>query len=136
AVMACLTDWNEVDFPAGGTVRNVWSMSGPMDLSTMGVGEAGGLDRTQRLRTRSAQVLVSFGEPEDNRRGADPNLFAQEGRRLASALARLEVPVRKVSVADMDHIASAALIAERDSPFHRLAVESVFGSTHDTPSPR
>lgn len=134
AVMACLTDWNEADFPTGGSVRNVWSMSGPMDLRSVGNEENGDLDPTTRLRASSAQVLVSFGEPEDNHRNAAPDMFAQQGRALVSALDRRDVSALEVAVADMNHIESAALLAQRDSEFYSLASEGVFGSDHHTPS--
>lgn len=132
AVMACLTDWNDADFPKGGSVANVWAMSGPMDLSGRGMAQTDATDPIQRLRTGTARVLVSFGEPEDNRRCDDAHQFARDGRALVAALTDLGVTAREVVAPDTDHIASATLLAEQDGPFYPLAAEAVFGpDRHD-----
>ncbi|HWN33751.1 MAG TPA: alpha/beta hydrolase [Pseudonocardia sp.] len=125
AAMATLTDWSAG--PPGGTVVGAVCLSAPVDLRVRGVADAERLSPALRITRAPAQVVVSFGDPEPNRKSDDGQFYVDQGQLLAKALGAAGLPVRTVSLGPADHLASAEAFADPDSPVFRAAHDVVFG---------
>ncbi|HEX4251164.1 MAG TPA: alpha/beta hydrolase [Pseudonocardia sp.] len=125
AAMAALTDWSAG--PPGGTVVGAVCLSAPTDLRTRGVADAERLSPALRVTRAPAGVVVSFGDPEPNRRSDGGEMYVEHGQLLAKALDAAGLPVRTVSLGPADHLASATVFADPDSPLFHAAHDVVFG---------
>jgi arylformamidase len=125
AAMAALTDWSAG--PPGGTVVGAVCLSAPTDLRTRGVADAERLSPALRVTRAPAGVVVSFGDPEPNGRSDGGEMYVEHGQLLAKALDAAGLPVRTVSLGPADHLASATVFADPDSPLFHAAHDVVFG---------
>jgi arylformamidase len=125
AAMAALTDWSAG--PPGGTVVGAVCLSAPTDLRVRGVADAERVSPALRVTRAPAEVVISFGDPEPNRKGDDAQFYVDQGQLLAKALEAAGLPARTVSLGPADHLASAAAFADPGSPVFRAAHDVVFG---------
>lgn len=125
AAMAALTDWSAG--PPGGTVVGAVCLSAPTDLRVRGVADAERLSPALRVTGAPAEVVISFGDPEPNRKGDGGDFYVEQGHLLAKALDAAGLPARTVSLGPADHLASATAFADPGSPLFHAAHDVVFG---------
>jgi arylformamidase len=125
AAMAALTDW--APELSGGTLVGAVCLSAPTDLRVRGMADAERLSPALRVTRAPAEVVISFGDPEPNRKGDGGSFYVEQGHLLAKALEAAGLPARTVSLGPADHLASAAAFADPGSPVFRAAHGVVFG---------
>lgn len=128
--MATMTDWAQgrgrPSVPVAGTI----CMSSPVDLrSRLGdSSEAARLSPVLRITQLPPRVVISFGDPEPNKKSEDERFLTDQGLLLSKTLAeRDDSVVITASLGPADHRATAAAFAEPGSALFEAARAVVFG---------
>jgi arylformamidase len=75
-------------------------------------------------------VVVSYGDPEPNKKANSDTYLTEQGRLLVRALDLFGANVHPVVLKGVDHIGSATAFSDRQSPLFKQAREVIF---HDRP---
>jgi arylformamidase len=105
---------------SAGTVTGAVCMSAPVEVG-------GGLDPAAGITRAPRGVVVSYGDPEPNKKTEDGGFFARQGTLLAEALERFGADPVTVAMPDTDHIASCAAFGDPGSALFQAAHAVVFG---------
>lgn len=128
AAMVAMTDWDETPLPAGGRVTGAICMSPPVDLRVRMVNspEAEELSPALRVTKSPPHVIVSFGDPEPNKKSEDTRFLTDQGQLLVSALTEFGAPPTSVVLPDSDHIDTATAFSDRSTSLFTTAYSAIF----------
>ncbi len=135
SAMATLTDWAGTDHPLHDAVAATLCMSTPSDLRVFGAeddGEAARLSPVRHISRSPARVVVSYGDPEPNKKSSPDTELTEHGRALARALEEFGRPATVVEMPDTDHVGTATAFSDRDSALHAAAHDAVFAGDDGT----
>jgi arylformamidase len=127
AAMATLTDWAGIDTALSRSVVATICMSAPTDLRAEGTGaDLADLSPALRIAQYPPAVVVSFGDPEPNKKSAPDTFLTAQGRLLVEALQAVGAPVQPVVLTGADHVGSATAFSDRSSPLFAAAYRAIF----------
>ena len=147
AAMVTMTDWRTTTRgdtttggdttagrggPAGarraGAVAGVICMSAPVDLRSRlsDAAMAEELSPVLRITRVPRRVVVSYGDPEPNKKSEGDSFLTSQGRMLVKALREAGGSPTIVVLGHADHIATAAAFADTGSPLYAAAHAMVF----------
>lgn len=129
AAMATLTDWAGSDADVLRSVVATICMSAPTDLRARGDINADPVRLSPALRITRAPsaVVVSYGDPEPNKKADSGTYLTEQGRLLVRALDLFGANVYPVVLKGVDHLGSATAFGDRRSPLFGQAREVIFG---------
>lgn len=116
AAIATLTPWAERTGAGLGEIVGGVYMSAPVEFGWMGDltdAERAELTPLGKIDRAPRHVVVSYGDPEPNRKLDDDRFLTREGQKLAAALA--DRGVIEVAMPNTDHVASATALGERSA---------------------
>ncbi len=114
--MATLTPWAERTGAGLGELLGGVYMSAPVEfgwMSDLGEAERRELTPLGKIDRAPRHVVVSYGDPEPNRKLDDDRFLTREGQKLVAALA--DRNVIEVAMPNTDHVASAAVLGDRST---------------------
>lgn len=131
AAMATLTDWAAPDAPMLRSVAATICMSAPTDLRTRNDIDADPTPLSPALRITRAPstVVVSYGDPEPNKKTNSDTYLTEQGRQLIRALHSFGATVHPVVLKGVDHIGSATAFSDRQSPLFKQAQKAIFNNS-------
>jgi arylformamidase len=105
-------------------------MSAPTDLRARNDIDAdpARLSPALRITRAPSTVLVSYGDPEPNKKTNPDTYLAEQGRLLIRALDSFGANVHPVALQGVDHIGSATAFSDRRSPLFEQARKVIFNS--------
>lgn len=127
AAMATLTDWAERTGPELGELLGGVYMSAPVDFDWMPEGSEHPPSPLSSISRSPRRVVVSYGDPEPNRKQDDDRLLTRQGHRLAEALH--DRGVQQVVMPNTDHVASAAVLNDPAGPLFPVVQRILFAET-------
>lgn len=125
AAMAALTGMSR-DIAPEAELSAAVIMSGVADLGLMGIEAADSLSPARHIVTSPRHVIVSYGSPEPNKKDADDWFLTRQGELLDQALTRARLPHQTIVLGEMDHVRTARMFSDPDSPLHQASHRAVF----------
>jgi arylformamidase len=103
-------------------------MSSPVDLRSRlsDAATAEELSPALRITRVPRRVVVSYGDPEPNKKSEGDGFLTGQGRLLVNALREAGASPAVVELGHADHIATAAAFADTESPLYAAAHAVVF----------
>lgn len=127
AAMAAVTRWPGAgELPIAGLI----CQSAAIDIVDMGrpAGEAESMDPSRVLAHAPAEVLIAYGVPEAQRRGAPGDTFRRHGQALLTALTNAGLPARVLELPDTDHLQVALAFGDPASELFAESRRLILGS--------
>lgn len=131
AAMATLTDWAERTGPELGELLGGVYMSAPVEFGWMAAAQQGEIPPSPitRIDRSPRHLVVSYGDPEPNRRQDDDRLLTRQGQHLVAALQ--DRGVVEIAMPDTDHVASAACLGEPSSQLFAALAPVLFSGQEE-----
>jgi arylformamidase len=125
AAMSTLTDWRGSGTSVTEFVTVTVCMSAPVEVENRQE-EATRLNPANRIIQSPSRVVVSYGDPEPNKKSSSDIYLTEQGRVLVDALRNFGAPVREVTLKNVDHIGSAMAFSDRESQLFDEAHRAIF----------